>query len=237
MSYLSIPTSKTEYGVVLVGNYINVTDGIISLDQDLSANANVTFNNGTFTGNIGVTGNVTGDELVFVDGTFTGNVDVYGNLTAAGNLVLTSVTPTAGNGIAITDLVSGGYDASFTVTNTGVLSLTAGPGITLTANTGHITVSSYGADLINVHGTTTNYTASVTDEYIGVYSAAAVTITLPLGIDGRVYTIKDEYGQGSGKITIQPSGGEKIDGKTNYIISIPNQSVSVVYRSTGWWII
>lgn len=237
MSYLSIPTSKTEYGVVLVGDYINVLDGVISLGQDLSTSANVIFNDGSFTGNVGVTGNVTGNELVFVDGTFTGNVDVYGNLTAGGDLVLTSVTPTAGNGIAISNLVPGGYDASFTVENTGVLSLTAGPGITLTANTGHITVSSYGADLINVYGTTTSYTASITDEYIGVYSVAAVTITLPAGINGRVYTIKDEYGQGSGKITIQPTGGEKIDGKTNYIISVPNQSISVVYRATGWWII
>lgn len=237
MSYLSIPTSKTEYGVVQVGDYINVLDGIISLEQDLSSNANVTFNNSTFTGNVAVAGNVTGNGLSFINGSFTGNVNVAGNLTAAGNLVLTDVTPSAGNGIAISNLVPGGYHASFTVENTGVLSLTAGSGITLTGNTGHITISSYGADLINVYGTTTSYTASVTDEYIGVYSAAAVTITLPAGINGRVYTIKDEYGQGSGKITIQPASGQLIDGKVNYIISVPNQSVSVVFRATGWWII
>lgn len=54
---------------------------------------------------------------------------------------------------------------------------------------------------------------------------------------GRVYTIKDEYGQGSGKITIQPTGGELVDGKVNYIISVPNQSVSLVSRANKWWII
>lgn len=209
MSYRANPTSKTEYGVVQVGNYINVVDGIISLDQDLSANASVEF----------------------------ANVSVTGNLSANGNLVITSINPESGPGISITNLDTEGYDTGFTVNNTGVLSLTAGPGISLTANTGNITISSYGADLINVYGTTTSYTASLTDEYIGVYSASAVTITLPTGINGRVYTIKDEYGQGSGKITVQPQLGQLIDGKVNYIISVPNQSVSLVFRSTSWWLI
>lgn len=208
MSYLSQPTSSTEYGVVQVGNFINVLDGVIFLEQDLSPNANVEFNTGSFD-------------------------DLYAN----GNLVVTSVTPDAGTGINISNVVSNGYDVSFTVTNTGVTYLNAGSGITLTNNTGIITISSFGADLINVTGVTANYTASVTDEYIGVYSANAVTVTLPAGFDGRVYTIKDEYGQGSGKITIQPASGELIDGKTSYVISVPNQSVSVVSRASKWWII
>lgn len=116
-------------------------------------------------------------------------------------------------------------------------SLTAGAGISITGNTGDITISSYGADLINVYGTTTNYTASITDEYIGVSSASAVTITLPNGVAGRVYTIKDEYGQGSGKITISPQVGELIDGKPTYIISVPYQAVSCVFRAGSWRII
>jgi len=209
MSYLSQPTSKTDYGVVKVGSYIDVIDGIISLSQDLSSNSSVTF----------------------------ANVNVTGNLVANGNLVVTSVKPSAGNGIALSNVVTGGYNSSFTITNTGVLSLYAGPGISLTANTGNITISSYGADLISVYGTTTNYTATLTDEYIGVFSANAVTITLPNGIDGRVYTIKDEYGQGSGKITIQPQATELIDSKVNYIISVPYQSVSCVFRAGQWRII
>lgn len=209
MSYLSQPTSKTEYGVVQVGNHINVLDGIISLSQDLSASASVTF----------------------------GNVNVSGNLTAQGNLVITSLTASAGPGISITNVDNTGYDQGFTVNNTGVLSLTAGPGISLSANTGNITISSYGADLISVVGVTTNYTATLTDEYIGVFSANAVTITLPAGVSGRTYTIKDEYGQGSGKITIQPQTGQLVDGKANYIISVPNQAVTVVFRATGWWLI
>lgn len=209
MSYLSQPTSTTDYGVVRVGNNIPVLNGIISLEQDVSPYASVDF------------------------------ADAYitGNLTANGNLVVTSVTPTAGPGIEVANVVGTGYDTSFEITNTGVLSLIAGSGISLTGNTGNITISSYGADLINVVGVTSNYTATLTDEYIGVSSASAVTITLPAGVDGRVYTIKDEYGQGSGKITIKPQTGELIDNKINYVIGVPNQSVNVVFRGTSWWII
>lgn len=209
MSYLSQPTSKTDYGVTQVGGNIYVTDGIISLLQDVSPTADVNFN----------------------------NLNIAGNLTADGNVVVTSVTPTAGVGIAVEDVVPGGTAASFTVTNTGVTKLTAGSGITLSDNTGNITISSTGADLINVYGTTTSYTATNSDEYIGVSSANAITINLPIGVPGRVYIIKDEYGQGSGKITIQPSSGEKIDNANSYIISIPYQSVSIVFRAGQWRII
>ena len=152
-----------------------------------------------------------------------------------GASVITSITPVAGNaGITLGNVITSGPAAGFTIYNTGVTKLTAGAGISLTANTGDIVISSYGADLINVYGTTTNYTASITDEYIGVNSAAAVTITLPNGIAGRVYTIKDEYGQGSGKITISPQVGELIDGKPTYVIGVPYQSVSVVFRAGSW---
>lgn len=127
------------------------------------------------------------------------------------------------------------------VTEDGIISspeLIEGPGITIDYTTGFITISATGADLINVYGTTTSYTLTADDEYVGVSSASNVTMTLPsTAAEGRVYIIKDEYGQGSGKITIQPPVGTLIDKKTNYVISIPNQSVQIVYRAGGWWII
>jgi hypothetical protein len=209
MAYLAEPTSTTDYGVVKVGNYIEVSEGVVSLLQDVGPTADVNFNKV-------ISGEVYDDS----------------------NRVVTSVNPSAGDGINLSSVVIDGPGTSFTIENTGVLSLTAGNGISIDAATGNITISSFGADLINVYGTTTNYTATATDEYIGVSSASNLTITLPSGAsEGRIYTIKDEYGQGSGKITIQPTGTEKIDKKTNYIISVPNQSVSVVYRAGGWWII
>jgi len=232
MSYLSQPTSTTEYGVVKIGSYVDVLDGVISLPQNVSTTADVVFDT------------VSGNEL-------------YDN----SKRVITALTPTAGTGISVTGATTTGPSASFTVNNTGVLStaagagisvssatgpvtiantgvlsVTAGSGISLSGSTGNITISSFGADLINVIGVTSNYTATLTDEYIGVSSATAVTITLPAGVDGRVYTIKDEYGQGSGKITIQPQAGAKIDKATSYIINVPFQSVQVVYRAGNWWI-
>lgn len=203
MAYLAQPTSKTDYGVVGIGSFIDVLEGIISLEQDVSPNASVSFN----------------------------------QVSIGGSDVVTSVNPVAGLGISITNLVSVGNTVGFGITNTGVLSVVAGAGVSVSASTGSITISATGADLIATIGVTGSYTATVNDEYIGVYSAAAVTITLPLGVTGRVYTIKDEYGQGSGKITIQPSGLEKIDNANTYIISVPNQSVSVVFRGGQWRII
>jgi len=203
MAYLAQPTSKTEYGVVTVGDFINVVDGLISLEQDVSPDASVSFN----------------------------------QVTIDGEVAITSVTPSSGDGIELTDVISTGNETSFTISNTGVLSLTAGNGISLSSFTGNIIISASGADLIATIGVTGSYTATADDEYIGVYSASAVTITLPVGITGRVYTIKDEYGQGSGKITIQPSGSEQIDNKVNYIISVPNQAISIVFRGGQWRII
>jgi hypothetical protein len=203
MAYLAQPTSKTDYGVVGVGSFIDVLEGIISLEQDVSPNASVSFS----------------------------------QVSIGGSDVVTSVNPVAGAGISITNLVSIGNTVGFAVSNTGVLSVTAGDGITLSGSTGNITISSFGADLIETIGVTGSYTATADDEYIGVFSAAAVTITLPVGVTGRVYIIKDEYGQGSGKITIKPSGTEQIDNKADYIISVPNQSVSVVFRGGQWRII
>jgi uncharacterized protein (DUF2345 family) len=209
MSYLSQPTSKTEYGVVQIGDYIDVSiDGIISNPQDLSTTADVTFS----------------------------NANVTGNLTAKGNLVITSLTASAGPGISVSNVDNTGYDQSFTVNNTGVLSLTAGPGISLSANKGNITVSTTGADFLNTTSTNASYTASATDEYIGSTASSAITITLPAGTQGRVYTIKDENG-GNPKITVSGSNGEKIDNRNSYLIDTKYQSISLVFRSTGWWLI
>lgn len=208
MSYLSQPTSIEDYGVVKIGDNITVEDGVISLAQDLLPNANVSFNE--------ISGNV-----------------VY----SGGNLVVTSVTPSAGLGVSISNLVSTGDAVSFTVNNTGVLSLIAGAGISVSSSTGSIIVSATGADLINVYGVTDDYTATANDEYIGVNSDSSVTVTLPAGTDGRVYYIKDESGDKDVRITIRSTASEKIDGKSTYLIRIPYQSVAVVFRAGGWWII
>ena len=225
MSYLFPEGSTTERGVVEVGSNINVLDGVISIPQSVATTANITFNDINADGNV----NIAGDAFVL------------GNIAAAklfdnNNRVITSVTPTAGDGISITGLLTTGPESSFTVNNTGVLSLIAGTGITLSGSTGNITVSATGADFLNTTGVTSNYTATVNDEYIGVDSTSLVTVTLPLGVDGRQFIIKEEHGAGTGKVNVQGTSSEKIDGSPFKQLTA-NASLTVVFRAGQWRII
>mgnify|MGYP003349390052 CR=1 FL=1 len=77
MAYLSNPTSTVDYGLVKIGNNIDVdTDGIISLQQDVSPVADVIFDT------------VTAAEL---------HDDNH--------RVITSVSPSAGAGISLTGII------------------------------------------------------------------------------------------------------------------------------------
>jgi len=247
-------------GGVGVGGNINA-GGIITAPQVITTLANIatanitslTVANETDTGNLNVGGTLSLTAITPSTSTTTGalviagGVGVVGNIYAgelfdAGNRVVTSITPHVGAGLALSGITTSGPAAEFTVTNTGVLSLTAGVGITLSASTGNITISTTGTTFINTVQTLgPTYTATLTDDYIGVYSNAAVIVSLPVGINGRQYSIKDEYGQGSGKITVTPNGSEKIDNANTYIISVPFASITVVYRgggsAPGWHII
>lgn len=208
MSYLFPEGSIGEPGVLQVGSNIDVLDGIISIPQSVEPTAAIVF-----------------DEL-----------EASTALTLDGKSVITTITPAAGDGISITALTDVGPDAGFTVNNTGVLSLVAGTGITLSAGTGIITVSATGADIINTTGVNANYTATASDEYIGVNSTSLVTVTLPVGIDGRQYTVKEERGSGTGKVNVQGTGSEKIDGSSFKQLSA-NASLTVVFRAGTWRII
>ena len=231
MSYLFPEGSTTERGVVEVGSNITVVDGIISIPQSVDPTADITFDDVTATGNVAVDGYI---EAL-------GSITTAGDVSAAAvydnqNRVVTSVTPDSGAGISITGLTSTGPNASFVVNNTGVVSLTAGSGITLSGATGNITVSATGADLLNTIGVTSNYTATATDEYIGVNSTNLVTITLPAGVTGRQYIIKEERGTGTGKVNVQGTALETIDGSPFKQLTA-NASMSVVFRAGAWRII
>lgn len=231
MSYLFPLGSTTERGVVEVGGNINVLDGIISIPQSVDTTANITFENITANSNVNVGGNVTVIGNIGAVGDISGN-----SLFDSNNRVITKITPTANAGISITSVTSNGPNAAFTVINTGVLSLIAGTGITLSGGTGNITVSATGADVLNTVGVTSNYTATATDEYIGVDSTSLVTVTLPVGINGRQYTIKEEHGSGTGKVNVQGSSNEKIDGSSFKQLS-SLASITVVFRAGQWRVI
>jgi hypothetical protein len=105
-----------------------------------------------------------------------------------------------------------------------------------------VTFPDSGVSTINVTQTTgPTYLVALSDNYIGVYSSNPVNINLPAGVNGREYTIKDEFGIGSGLITVVPNGVETIDGDTSAVINIPLGSITTVFRSggivPGWYII
>jgi hypothetical protein len=89
--------------------------------------------------------------------------------------------------------------------------------------------------------TSSSYTITENDYYIGVNYAGAVTITLPSGvIEGTTYIVKDELGQASKGtnryITILPSGSDLIDGRDRAILAFDYGSLTFVYRN-GWRVV
>ncbi len=89
--------------------------------------------------------------------------------------------------------------------------------------------------------TTSSYTITDNDYYIGVNYAGAVTITLPTGTDeGATYIVKDELGEASKGtnryITILPSGSDLIDGRDRAILAYDFGSLTFVYRN-GWRVV
>ncbi len=84
---------------------------------------------------------------------------------------------------------------------------------------------------------TNNYSASDMDNYIGVVSEEPVIIILPPSPDGKPYTVKNEWGEKSGKITVTGSEGELIDRAEIYELTSPFESATFVSRGGNWYII
>ena len=252
MSYLFPNASTTELGVVQVGANIDVdANSIISIPQSVATTANITFGNitdsaltsgrVTFAGTGGLltdSGNLTfntgSNTLSVTNVTVTNNANISGNLTLNGNSVVTSVTPTAGNGISITSLVSSGPAASFTVNNTGVTKIVAGTNITISpaGGTGDVTVNSSTSAIIATVATAVNYTVLATDDYVGV-TANPTTVTLPTGVTGKTYIIKNE---GTGSTTVTGTGGQLLDTSVTKVLGA-KASITVVFRGGAWRIV
>ena len=84
---------------------------------------------------------------------------------------------------------------------------------------------------------TATYTALSTDYFLCVLTNAPVTITLPTGILGTVYVVKDCFGDAANNpITVQGTGGETVDGSTA-TINTNFGSLQFVFNGTGWSIV
>ena len=76
---------------------------------------------------------------------------------------------------------------------------------------------------------TANYTATDNDYYIGAIKKD-ITVTLPLGVTGKVYVVKNEE---NGEITVTGSAGQKIDGSVSEKLST-NKSLMIIFTGTEW---
>lgn len=88
--------------------------------------------------------------------------------------------------------------------------------------------------------TRSDYYATETDCYIGVDSKEPTTIYLPAcPNDGRIIIVKAEMKPplGNRKVKIVGRDGAHIDGYSEYVITVSNESVTVLYRGGNWHII
>jgi len=87
-------------------------------------------------------------------------------------------------------------------------------------------------NFFNIKLTAVNYTVTDVDEYIGA-TANGITITLPLGVEGRWYYIKNQV---TGSITVQASGIDTIDGSASKTLKT-NAGIMLVFDNIGWKIL
>lgn len=125
------------------------------------------------------------------------------------------------------------------------LSVLAGTGITVTPTIGtganQITISASGAQVVAVRiAVATPVVVTNADDVISVEvpGSVPVAVTLPAGVTGHVFNIKDGLGLASAiaPITITPAAGT-IDGAATATINAPYASLNLVYSGVEWKIL
>ncbi len=121
-------------------------------------------------------------------------------------------------------------------------SILAGAGITVTPTTGTgantITISTAGPEILTVRiAVATPDAVALTDEVVSyeVPGPVAVAVTLPAGVTGQVFYLKDGLGLASPitPITITPTAGT-IDGAATATINAPYGALTLVYSGVEW---
>ena len=116
-----------------------------------------------------------------------------------------------------------------TTTSLGLVQV--GSGLSITPS-GILSATGSSSSFINVTLTATDYTVTASDYYIGA-TKKDIEITLPLGIVGRVYVIKNQV---SGNIEVKGSLGQKIDTSSDKTLGA-EASIIVVFDGTRWNVI
>jgi len=120
-------------------------------------------------------------------------------------------------------------------------SIIAGTGITVTPTTGTgaetVTITANGLALEPVRIATVSPDAVTVADGIVVYNLLVpgpVAVTLPLGVTGQVFYLKDGAGDAStNPITITPTAGT-IDGSATATINSDYGALTLVFNGTEW---
>ena len=138
-----------------------------------------------------------------------------------------SQTPAANGDAGILPLT---LDADI-ATTTGLGVVQVGSGLSITPS-GVLSTTSGSSSFINVTLTNVDYTATASDYYIGA-TKKEIDITLPLGITGKVYVIKN---QATGNIKVKCSGGQTLDTSSSKTLG-SESSIIVVFDGSRWNVI
>jgi hypothetical protein len=87
-------------------------------------------------------------------------------------------------------------------------------------------------DFLNIAYPAVNYTVTAIDQYIAA-TVSGIVITLPAGILGRYYQIKN---QSTGSIQVQGTGGELVESSAVKTM-VANAGFTVVFDGTQWKIL
>jgi hypothetical protein len=136
-----------------------------------------------------------------------------------------SQTPVANGDAGILPLT---LDADI-ATTTGLGVVQVGSGLSITPSGILSATNSSGNNFVTVKLTDFSYSITATDSYVGATSNNIV-ITLPAGLLGRVYYVKNQSG---GNIKVQGSGGETIDGSAFQTLG-SNSGFMVVFDGSRW---
>ncbi len=138
-----------------------------------------------------------------------------------------SQTPAANGDAGILPLT---LDADI-ATTTGLGVVQVGSGLSITPS-GILSATGGSSSFINVTLTNVDYTATASDYYIGA-TKKEIDITLPLGITGKVYVIKN---QATGNIKVKCSGGQTLDTSSSKTLG-SESSIIVVFDGSRWNVI
>jgi hypothetical protein len=146
------------------------------------------------------------------------------NVTIAGRGLTQNPPPQP---VAPAGIIQVGYDSNIaTATSLGIIQV--GTGLSITPD-GILNATGGSSSLINVKLTSTNYTATAADYYIGA-THGGITITFPAGVVGKVYVVKNQAS--SGNITVKGTG-QNIDQSGDKTLG-GNASIIVVFDGTRW---